>query len=114
MERTRKTWGEKWSIFKNDLCEVSVLKLKPKQRCSWHQHKTKYNLFFVIKGQFVVRLNDGVSTGDSDLYCNGIFTTRPGEWHEFQTKDVYTTVIEIMYVKYDSSDIIRDKIGGPI
>jgi len=114
MERTRKTWGEKWTIFQNDLCEVSVLYLRPKQRCSWHDHRSKYNLFFTIEGHLRIKLDDGVSVGISEVGKNQIFTTRPGEWHEFQTAEEETIIIEIMFVKYDPEDIIRDKVGGPI
>lgn len=113
MERTRKTWGEKWNIFRNDLCEVSVLCLRPNQRCSWHRHQTKRNLFFVLDGEMWVKLDDGVSVGRSKLERHQIFTTRPGEWHEFQTGEGKALVIEIMYVKYDPADIERGKLGGP-
>lgn len=113
MERTRKTWGEKWTLFENDLCEVSLLYLKPNQRCSWHYHRTKFNLFFVVEGFLQIMLDDGVSTGISELEKHGIFTTRPGEWHEFITADMEAIVIEIMYVKYNPEDIFRKDQGGP-
>jgi len=114
MERTRKTWGEKWTIFQNDLCEVSVLYLKPKQRCSWHYHKTKYNLFFVVRGKLIVKLDDGVGVGSSDVLENQIFTTRPGEPHEFRTAKKKTIIIEVMFVKYDPEDIFRESQGGKL
>jgi mannose-6-phosphate isomerase-like protein (cupin superfamily) len=110
MERTYKTWGEKWLIFRNDLCEISVLYLKPKQRCSWHRHKAKHNLFFVINGEISVKTEWGIA----DIEQGQIFTTRPEEWHEFQTRDGNATVIEVMYVQYDPEDIERKKIGGPL
>jgi mannose-6-phosphate isomerase-like protein (cupin superfamily) len=110
MERTYKTWGEKWLIFKNDLCEVSVLYLKPQQRCSWHRHKSKFNLFFVIEGMIVIKTEWGLANVDPGQ----IFTTSPGEWHEFQTRDCCATVIEVMFVQYDSEDIERKEIGGPL
>lgn len=110
MERTRKTWGEKENIFCNDLCEVSILRLEPMQRCSWHRHQAKYNLFYVQDGAINIQMEDGtvrVNRGQ-------IFTTRPGEWHEFQTGEHPARVIEIMYVKYEAEDIEREKVGGPI
>lgn len=110
MERTYKTWGEKWSVFENDLCEVSILYLKPLQRCSWHVHKTKANQFFVIKGEVVIKTEHGHATVKQDQ----IFTTRPGEWHEFQTRTEPAILQEIMYVKYDPEDIERKSIGGPL
>jgi len=110
LERTRKTWGEKFNIFQNDLCEVSVLYLEPEKRCSWHSHKTKYNQFFVIEGELFIKLTDGLSR----VGRNEIFTTRPGEMHEFQTQSSPAVVIEIMYVEYDAEDIDREEIGGDL
>lgn len=110
MERTRKTWGEKWNIFQNDLCEVSVLYLNSQRRCSWHRHQTKSNTFFVVEGELYIKLEDGLS----QLTKGQVFTTRPGEYHEFQTHDKEAQVIEIMYVQYDSEDIEREEVGGPI
>jgi len=84
--------------------------LNPAQRCSWHTHRTKYNLFFVVKGQIEIKHEWGcthVGTGQ-------IFTTNPGELHEFRTMADGAIVIEIMYVKYDHADIQREKLGGPI
>ena len=110
MERTVKTWGEKWNLFQNDLCEVSYLRLKPQKRCSWHVHATKYNLFFVIKGELYVKLDNHVAR----IRKNQIFTTRPGEFHEFQTHKKSAKILEIMFVQYDAEDIDREKVGGPL
>lgn len=110
MERTYKTWGEKWNVFQNDLCEVSLLYLKPNQRCSWHRHQTKWNQFFVIAGELYIKLEDGIAK----LQKGQIFTTHPGEYHEFQTHENRCVVQEIMYVKYDAEDIERKLIGGSL
>jgi len=110
MERTLKTWGEKLLLFKNDLCEVSLLYLVPQRRCSWHDHNTKYNLFFVIDGMINIKTEDGIAKVEKGQ----IFTTRPGEKHEFQTEDKNATVIEVMYVQYDPEDINREEVGGPL
>ena len=110
MERTHKTWGQKWNVFQNDLCEVSILYLQPNQRCSWHTHKTKFNLFFVIDGQINIKHEWGVA----HISKGQIFTTRPEEWHEFQTMDVPAVVMEVMYVQYDPEDIQRERLGGPL
>ena len=110
MQRTKKTWGDKNNIFENDTCEVSVLYLEPYQRCSWHRHDCKYNLFFVLSGKLVLKLEDG----ESEVMPGQIFTTVPGEYHEFQTRDEKTVCIEVMYVQYDSHDIQRVTLGGPV
>lgn len=110
MERTRKSWGEKNNFFQNDTCEVSVLYLEPNQRCSWHRHEAKYNLFYVLDGKLVLKLEDG----ETEVLPGQIFTTIPGEFHEFQTRELDTICIEVMYVKYDAHDIIRTIVGGSI
>ena len=110
MERTYKTWGEKWTLFQNDLSEVSLLYLKANQRCSWHTHDQKYNQFFVIEGQITIK----TEWGNAVVEKGQIFTTRPGEWHEFQTNNEDSIVQEIMYVQYSPEDIKRDKLGGSL
>jgi len=110
MERTHGSWGEKTNIFQNDLCEVSILDLIPKQRCSWHLHKSKYNLFYVLEGELFIKTDKGIS----ELKKGEYFTTHPGEPHEFQTAIASAKIIEIMYVQYDSQDIEREKLGGAI
>ena len=110
MERTRKTWGEKHNIFQNSLCETSVLHLEPWKRCSWHRHQAKYNLFYVLSGKLIIKLEGG----KANVLPGQIFTTRPGEWHEFQTNGEGAVIIEVMYVEYDSADIEREELGGDL
>ncbi len=110
MERTMKTWGEKKNIFQNDLCEISVLDLVPNQRCSWHRHQTKFNTFYVIEGELFIKTEWGVA----QLQVGQDFTTRPMEWHEFQTANNPCKVIEVMYTQYDAEDIERKSLGGSI
>jgi mannose-6-phosphate isomerase-like protein (cupin superfamily) len=115
MERTVKSWGEKWNVFENDLNEVSILYLNPMQRCSWHKHQTKYNQFFVIEGEIWIKMgNDSGPSQYAHVRKNQIFTTRPGEMHEFQTRKEPAVIQEVMFVQYDAGDIQREDIGGPI
>lgn len=117
MEITRKTWGIKYNIFKNDLNEISFLELEPNRRCSWHSHSTKYNLFFVVEGEVGVKVEYDVDGGKREsgvtiLKRHEFFTVRPEEWHEFQTYSQPAKLIEVMYVQYEDGDIIRKNIGG--
>jgi len=101
--------------------------LRYNRRCSWHRHKTKHNLFFVVWGTVYIKAafaasrsslsphdKDKTEIGVSKVDKYQIFTTRPGEWHEFQTYKKPAIMIEIMYVEYDPEDIERGKIGGPL
>ncbi len=110
MERTQKSWGAKWTLFQNDLCEVNILYLNPQNRCSWHRHQAKFNQFFVIEGEIHVKTEYGTAKVEK----NQIFTTNPGGFHEFQTKEMPAIIQEIMFVKYDPSDIERETLGGPL
>jgi len=89
---------------------VSFLELNKNQRCSWHTHQTKFNTFYCLRGVFYVK-ND---FGTTEIAEGQIFTTIPGEWHEFQTHEHGALVIEVMYVEYNSEDIQREELGGPL
>jgi len=105
-----KSWGIKTSLFRNDLCEVSILRLNENQRCSWHRHKAKWNQFFVISGALEILTEDGSYRVDSGM----IFTTNPEQLHEFRTPYGPATIQEIMYVRYEPGDIERLTKGGNI
>ena len=110
MERNHKTWGSRCCLFRNDLCEVSILDLQPYQRCSWHSHRTKYNQFYVLRGELYIKTEWGVES----VKEGQIFTVKPGEKHEFRTHAEQCLVQEIMYVTYDPEDIQRETLGGPL
>ena len=108
-ERTYKTWGQRHRVFENDLCEVCYLDLEPKQRCSFHFHNSKSNLFFVIMGELTIKTEWGTVV----LKPNEMFTVHPQDKHEFSTGVQPTRIIEVAYVKLDPEDIYRSSIGGP-
>ena len=110
MERTLKTWGRKTNLRRDTNSETSFLEIKPWQRCSWHKHQTKFNLFFVIRGILYIKTIDGVA----EVLPGGVHTTSPLEFHEFQTREEGAEIVEIMYVEYDPEDIDRRNIGGPL
>ena len=109
-ERIYKTWGQRFKLFENDLNEVCYLDLQPNQRCSYHYHDHKANFFFVIEGSLTVK----TQWGEVTLYAGEFFTVNPGDFHEFQTHDQPTKIIEIAYVALDPSDIKRENLGGPL
>jgi mannose-6-phosphate isomerase-like protein (cupin superfamily) len=114
MNRESKIWGMRWLLRKDSVSAASLLELNEGHRCSWHRHQMKYNLFFVISGKIgIVTEELGGVKKETILKDNGIFTVRPGQWHEFR---IYadSVVIEIMYVEYDEGDIERKTLGGQI
>lgn len=116
MEITRKTWGLKYNIFQNDLCETSILYLEPNRTCSFHTHQTKWNQFFVIEGELGIetewKTDKETERGITTINKHEIFTTAPNEPHRFLTFNKPAIIQEIMYVKYDPNDIQRRTIGG--
>jgi mannose-6-phosphate isomerase-like protein (cupin superfamily) len=114
METTHGTWGERTITWKDDFVLVTILRLEPKKRCSWHKHAHSYNQFYVIEGELVVKTDIGPDNQRNlSIITKGqSFTVAPGVFHEFRTRDKYTVVEEIAYVKYDSSDIHRLQLGG--
>jgi len=116
MERTHGTWGERIVTWSDNISSVAILTLYPHKRCSWHKHSHAYNQFYVIEGELVVKTDIGpnnqrniaiVTKGQS-------FLVGPGVTHEFRTRDKHTIIEEIAYVKYDSTDIHREQLGGDI
>jgi mannose-6-phosphate isomerase-like protein (cupin superfamily) len=113
MERTAHVWGERWLIKKDSTNAVAFLKLIKGYRCSWHYHIQKYNLFVVISGKIGVIVEELGSKREMVLETGQSCTIKPGQLHEFRVYE-NSQVIEIMYVEYDESDIIRENIGGLI
>lgn len=112
MENSMKSWGTKISLFQNDLCEVSMLHLNGGQRCSWHRHRAKWNQFYVIDGELEVVVEELGQRQTAKITRGQIFTTNPGQWHEFRTPSGPAVVQEIMYVRYEAGDIEREQVGG--
>lgn len=114
MDRQHGTWGERVRTFETDSCLVTILYLKPNKRCSWHRHNMAFNQFFVISGQLGVKTDIGPNeqTQVAVIEEGQGFVVKPGVMHEFITYDKETIIEEVAYVKYDESDILRQRLGG--
>ena len=109
--QTHGTWGERLRTFGWDGGIVTILFLRPMQRCSWHTHKATWNQFTCIEGCVGVKTEKGYIT---KLYPKQTFTVEPGVAHEFQTYEDPAIVEEVAYVRYSESDISRERLGGPL
>lgn len=107
MIRESKIWGERWCLHQDSTHTTNILKLKADFRCSWHSHKTKWNLFAVISGSVGIKTIDG----ETILGPGESFTVAPGEMHEFRVHED-SVMVEEMYVEYDDDDIDRENVGG--
>jgi len=105
-EQWPKIWGENTEIFRNESTSVNFLNLVKGGTCSYHYHKFKYNVFFVIKGKLKVR----TEIGEHVLYPGHSFLVQPLLKHQFEAIEP-TLAIEVMFVKYNPDDIIRESEG---
>jgi mannose-6-phosphate isomerase-like protein (cupin superfamily) len=109
--QTHGSWGERLRTFRWGGGLVTILYLRPNQRCSWHHHVATYNQFTCISGIVGIKTDKGYVT---KLYPKQTFTVEPGVAHEFQTYKQGAVVEEVAYVLYDEQDINREALGGPL
>lgn len=109
MERTKKVWGERWLLREDSTHATSYLPLKGKTCCSFHNHRAKFNLFFLIEGHVSIK----TEFGETHLYPGQIFTVEPGTKHQFIVHED-SKMIEEMFVSYDENDIERFQLGSKL
>jgi len=68
-----------------------------------------FNQFYVVSGMLGVRTEKGYTT---KLTPGQQFTVEQDVRHEFITYHQPTVVQEIAYVKFDETDIYRERLGG--
>jgi mannose-6-phosphate isomerase-like protein (cupin superfamily) len=111
-----KVWGTTQLIFANGALEWHRITVKPHMRCSMHKHKYKFNGFFVESGELdiVVKKNDYPLTDVTTLEAGQFTTVKPGEYHQFVSRDKPVVAYEIYYAHFDHNDIEREDHGGPM
>ena len=114
MDTTHGTWGIRTRTFQTNDTLITILRLVPRKRCSWHKHLTAYNQFYVIEGSLGIKTDIGPENKSqiTILSPGQSFTVAPGVMHQFMTYGLPTIVEEIAYVKYDEGDIHRKQLGG--
>lgn len=105
----KKLWGsEEWLANTDRYC-VKILTLNPGFRCSYHYHKNKDEIFYVLEGVIYLNL-DGrdiiLKEGESQRVM-------PGQKHFFTSLDGVAKVIEISS-HHEEDDSYRDYKSGPI
>ncbi len=72
-----KVWGQTELIHANGVLEFHRIEYKAGFKCSEHEHKYKFNGFFVESGQMIVRVwqdNDQAGLVDETILNAGDFT----------------------------------------
>ena len=112
MPKSGKVWGETEEIFNNGIVSVNHLKIKKGGYCSEHFHKRKSNMFFIIKGNLLIKIWKGDGLTDETVIWEGESTTiAPGVYHQFRAQtDV--ECFEIYEAELKGEDIIRRTHGG--
>jgi mannose-6-phosphate isomerase-like protein (cupin superfamily) len=110
---TGKIWGKTQNLYLDNNSEVHFLEGNKGGYCSKHLHKNKWNRFFVISGKIKVTIYRANGLEDETILEAGHFTDVPPMIkHRFEVLED-CLCIEIYWTdNLDSSDIVRDDIGG--
>ena len=81
-----KVWGSTEMIHKNGVLEFHRIEFDKGFKCSEHEHKHKWNGFFVEAGQMLVRSwkADQSLVDETILYPGDFTMVKPGEFHQFE------------------------------
>jgi mannose-6-phosphate isomerase-like protein (cupin superfamily) len=109
-----KVWGQTELIFSNSALEFHRIEARANTFCSKHQHKHKWNGFFVESGQLLIRVwkNNYDLVDETTLNAGDFTAVAPGEFHQFQA--IADTVAFELYwaAALDPDDIQRETLGG--
>lgn len=111
-----KIWGTTTGLILTPLFEVHRLQIKPRHRCSFHEHRTKHNAFYVLEG--VLFIDSALSLNEKPeerkLTAGHTYTVAPGVWHQFRTEFQDCLALEMYFCEPLSEDIHRSNTGGPV
>ena len=102
-----KGWGyESWLVNKTEYCG-KILFFKKGKKCSWHYHKIKDEVFYLLSGKVLVRYGDGhVSHSKEEILEPGdCFDVAPGLRHQIEALQD-STLLEVS-TTHSEEDSIR-------
>jgi len=105
-EQWPKIWGRNTEIFRNESTSVNFLDLVKGGTCSYHYHRFKANIFYVISGKLKVY----TELGEHILLPGENLVVSPSLKHQFEAMEE-SKVVEVMFVKYNHEDIVRETEG---
>jgi len=108
-----KVWGKTEDIFKNCNFELHRIEAKKGGFCSKHQHKHKFNAFYIEKGKLkITEWQTDYDLVDETIVTTGELTiAKPGIYHKFEALED-TICYEIYWVELNHDDIVRENVGG--
>ena len=115
--KSGKIWGQTELIHANGVLEFHRIEFKKDVQCSKHQHKFKWNGFYVESGKMLVRVwQQGKQDGlvDETILSAGDFTrVKPGLLHQFEGIED-GVAFELYWAEFDHNDIERETQGKKI
>lgn len=114
MATEKKVWGSSIEIHNNKISRTTVLRIKKGGTCSLHFHQHRYNAFYVVSGEVVIRWSPSSNSKNRfELYLrpgNDPTFLAPGEIHEFAAIED-SVVVEVDYADATDGDIVRIRPG---
>ena len=113
MQIQGKVWGHTSPLFNKNNVEIHRIEVNKGTFCSKHKHNSKYNMFFVERGELEIN----VWKNNYDLVDKTILKSQqscivaPLEYHLFRSVED-TIAFEIYWVEIDKNDIDRENVGG--
>lgn len=112
-----KIWGKTEEIHSNGVLEFHRIEFKAGYKCSEHEHRFKWNGFFVESGKMIVRVwQDGEQSGlvDETVLEAGDFTqVKPGKIHQFEGVED-GVAFELYWAEFAHDDIVRRTVGTSV
>ena len=108
-----KVWGKTQDIFKNANFELHRIEAKKGGFCSKHQHKHKYNAFYIEQGKLKITVyeTDYDLIDETIVSTGGLAIAKPGTYHRFEALED-TICYESYWVESNHDDIEREDVGG--
>ncbi len=90
----KKVWGhEEWIVNNAKYCGKKLV-FKKGYRCSFHHHKIKDETFYVLRGRFLVELDDNKNIRKLLVTPGDVIHVSPGVWHRLTSLDENAVIIE--------------------
>ncbi len=107
-----KIWGKTEMVHKNGVLEFHRIEFNKGYKCSEHEHKFKWNGFFVEKGRMIVRVwQKDYDLVDETILGPGDFTrVKPGVYHQFEGLQE-GVAFELYWAEFNHNDIVRESCG---
>ena len=107
-----KVWGSTTQIRKTENFSLHRLSIKAGGVCSKHKHNYKFNGFYVVSGQLLIRTwkNDYDLIDKTVLNPGDFMSVAPGEYHQFEAIED-CIAFELYYAHFDHDDIQRETVG---